>query len=655
MTSATRRIILPGALILCAAAVLRLHHLGWSLPHTYEEATPLRVAFQMWGWDRDLDVSLNPHFFNYPSLVLYVHFIAQGLVFLLLRLAGSIQTMQDWQVLYLTDPSVIYLAERGVNVMFALGSLGGTFLLGRAMAGPVAGLIAALLVAVNPFHIARSQMIEVDMALTCLVSLALWGCVRVAHTGRRHDYVAAGLMIGLAASSKYTGFFLLIPLLVAHLLWNRSRSVAWRDLGLALAGSAAVFALTSPFVLIDFAHFWQGFSTERAHMMGGHFGLSDAPAWRFYLQTLAGRILGLPTATFAAAGIVVWALVRRDRAAIVLLAFLSGYAIIVSSWTMRADRYLLPVLPAVCVFAAGALAALAASPYRRSAARMLACVVLVWLCGTDLVRYRQQARMIQADPRTDAAEWIEQNLPTGSFILVENQGPEFLSPVTIMQLDPGLREAVLEKTAARPLYAVQLLPMSQTSSEQSGPFYSMGLYPDADYVVTTGAVRDRYEHEPARYARQVEFYRQLDLGMQKLKSFEARGGDAVGITVYRCGQHDAPFGARKRATAPPRLPDSALASGRAGASYYFQLGANHEYFGHDHEAYVCYIRALESGTHDEHVFMHCVLGAVRTLLKTRQSDTAVRVLDRAVEIAPDDEIRSMILDLRQRIITHGAL
>ena len=66
-------LIMTGLLIL--AVGLRIYGLGWGLPEVFEEATPLKKAWKMWGWDRDGGIDLNPHFFNYPSLVIYLHFL----------------------------------------------------------------------------------------------------------------------------------------------------------------------------------------------------------------------------------------------------------------------------------------------------------------------------------------------------------------------------------------------------------------------------------------------------------------------------------------------------------------------------------------------------------------------------------------------------
>ncbi|HET6350045.1 MAG TPA: hypothetical protein VFH88_13280, partial [Candidatus Krumholzibacteria bacterium] len=103
-------------LILAAAAWVRITGLNWGLPHTYEEATPLRVAVSMWGWVTGQPTTLNPSFFNYPSLSFYLHFLIQGILFLVLKLTGAMASVADWRFLYLTDPTPQYVAARLLGV-----------------------------------------------------------------------------------------------------------------------------------------------------------------------------------------------------------------------------------------------------------------------------------------------------------------------------------------------------------------------------------------------------------------------------------------------------------------------------------------------------------------------------------------------------------
>ncbi|MCK5613107.1 hypothetical protein KAR91_65140, partial [Candidatus Pacearchaeota archaeon] len=70
------------------ATVLRIYGIDWGLPQVYEEATPLYKAWEMWGWGARDSLDLNPHFFNYPSLSIYLQFMGQGLLYVLLKIFG---------------------------------------------------------------------------------------------------------------------------------------------------------------------------------------------------------------------------------------------------------------------------------------------------------------------------------------------------------------------------------------------------------------------------------------------------------------------------------------------------------------------------------------------------------------------------------------
>src|SRR5207244_5897414 len=71
--------------IALAALALRLHGIGWGLPEVFEEAYPFKAAWEMWGWGPQRGLDLNPHFFKYPSLTLYLQFLVQGILYVAMR------------------------------------------------------------------------------------------------------------------------------------------------------------------------------------------------------------------------------------------------------------------------------------------------------------------------------------------------------------------------------------------------------------------------------------------------------------------------------------------------------------------------------------------------------------------------------------------
>jgi hypothetical protein len=103
---------------------------------------------------------------------------------------------------------------------------------------------------------------------------------------------------------------------------------------------------------------------------------------------------------------------------------------------------------------------------------------------------------------------------------------------------------------------------------------------------------------------------------------------------------------------PPVLPYTATRSQQA--PFYYELGADYEYYGHAYEAYVSYRRALDRGTGNRQLFLQCVLGAVRTLVSTRQNETAIRFLEQVSGAAPDEDARRVIEAMRRTLVEQQA-
>ncbi|HEX6791193.1 MAG TPA: glycosyltransferase family 39 protein [Candidatus Krumholzibacteria bacterium] len=634
--------------ILVAALALRVVGLGWSLPSTYEEATPLKTAVAMWGWPAGVDPTLNPCFFNYPSLTFYVHFVVQGVAWLILKATGHISSPVSWYVQYLTDPTPMYLASRFTNAVIATLTVFFIFKLGKTIIGSRGGLIAALLLATSPYHIARSQMIDVDIPLTCFVVLAMYGMALMVRRGGTRSHVLAGITIGLAASCKYTGWLLLLPFLVAGLAAPASTS-RWRHLGMAVLVAVISYVATSPYTIIEWSKTRASLALEREHMRLGHFGSDTSASWQYYAQALPS-IVGVIAGILALAG-AVRLLVRKERRAYPALAFVVLYLLIVSTWAMKAERYLLPVLPLVLVFTAAALAPLVERGTRavqsaasRSRIGWLTVALLLLFNARAISGHREHA---QSDARDDAQAWIEENVPPASFIVSENYGPDLLNPSLLIQLSPEVRREVLVRWKARPLYAHVALPMYQTRPERSGPFYSVAAYPEADYFITTNAIRRRYERDPERFGAQVEFYADLEKRCEKVNEFS----DAQGarILVYRPRERREPFGKRLTVSPPPVLRrDTGDSTGRE-AGFYFTLGTDYEYFKHLPEATESYRLALAYGAINRQLFSQCVFRYAQCLVMQGKRTEALTELGRLQQGVRDSEMQGMIGQLIKQI------
>src|SRR5262249_52617872 len=229
---------------------------------------------------------------------------------------------------------------------------------------------------------------------------------------------------------------------------------------------------------------------ERAHLRLGHFGSESGSAWSFYFAVWFKTLLGWVPGALAGVGIIVLAIWRRIPWAIVCAACIAAFWLAIVGWALKADRYLLPVVPAASVFAA-AIAWLALRK-RSWAFPGVAVAVIVWI-ATDVPRWNEAFARQGSDPTQEAKRWIEENLPEESMVVAEAYGPELYSPLTALRPEEG-------RTPRR--YWLVPVPMFQVGPERSAAYYDPRLYAEADAWVVTGAVSSCYRREPERFPNQ---------------------------------------------------------------------------------------------------------------------------------------------------------
>ena len=120
-------------------------------------------------------------------------------------------------------------------------------LVGRSF-GPVAGLLAALALALTPISVATNRHNNLESLLVLTVLLAAWAFILAAETGRLRWLVVGGLVMGLGFNIKMLEAFLVLPAL--YLLYLVAAPVGWRrrmiHLGLA---TVVIVAASLPWVV----------------------------------------------------------------------------------------------------------------------------------------------------------------------------------------------------------------------------------------------------------------------------------------------------------------------------------------------------------------------------------------------------------------------
>ena len=401
--------------ILGVAAWLRCWGLAFGLPHTLarpDEEVVFAIAL------RCFERQFNPHFFDWPTLYMYVVGAGDILYFNIGRLAGWFPLEYDFLLSVARNHAPVFLIARGVSATLGVATVWVTYLVGRRLFAPSVALAGAAFLAVAPLHVRDSHFGLPDVAATMLVVTAFYFVVCYAQSGRRKDAWLVGLFAGLAASTKYNAGLMLVPGLWVILRDVRGADAARLRLALLCALTAlAAFIAASPYVLLDWRGFLEGLRRISAHLSAGHV-TQDSWAWRTHLTSSLWYGLGWPVLATGIVGLATY--VWRDRRAGPLFALfpLLYFALIGAGHTAFA-RYVIPVLPFLCLAAGFVVVDVAAAVTDRSARRFAVPVAIVCLGAVLAAPGLRSAvamdRLLsRPDNRLVAAAWLRSTYPEGA-------------------------------------------------------------------------------------------------------------------------------------------------------------------------------------------------------------------------------------------------
>ena len=251
------------------------------------------------------------------------------------------------------------VAGRVVVAVLGVATVLAVHLLGARLYGRRVGLVAALLVAVMPYHVVVTRQVLLDGPMVLFATLTLYCLVRFVQDQRMLWYVAAGAMLGLTMLTKETSVVLAGGVYAFLALTPTVRRPVRMSL-LALAAMVAVF-LTHPVsqALAGRSQtgksylVWQLFRRPN-HSMG------------FYLETVPVAMGLLVVA--AAAGGLWWLRRRRSWRETLLVSWIAAPVVFFQLWPVKGFQYLLPAAAPVAVLAARALIGL---PVPERIARLL--------------------------------------------------------------------------------------------------------------------------------------------------------------------------------------------------------------------------------------------------------------------------------------------
>lgn len=490
-------------LVTAVALALRLFGVWFGWPHVFhpDEARVVARAARL------LQVGdPNPHFFTYPTLYLY----SLSLVLAPISLLTS----------YADQPALFHLAARCVNAVIGTVTVPLVYLLAYRVSGRTAAMVAAAALAVNPLHVEESHFATTDVPATLLFTAGLWHTVAAYESGTLRQYFLAGATAGFAMSTKYPAGLVFLAVPVAAALGR----VQVKRLVVAALAFAVAFFVGTPFAAFDPRAFLDDMVTEWIATRSGFLGATHPDAL-YYVQRLGPVMMGA-----ALLGAIALAL-KRPRQCLVLLAGTLPLALLMSGALIKLDRYVLPVVPVLCLFMGCFVAWMLESVPGRM--RVLAGVGVTALMLAAPAREAAACVVGQAAPdqRMEAAHWMAANLTGGPIVWLpphEWMGPPIhtLGGRLPHSYDDRVRERivweerVLADRATKPLVAQALAYRVHTPEMAERRLKTLpgiedvpqGTFPrGVQYVVMSNAFKELYQDPDtaAAYPKSTEFWRRV--------------------------------------------------------------------------------------------------------------------------------------------------
>ena len=508
--------------ILAAAAALRFWGIDFGLPYdgiTYNSLTIEEIQ----EVHRAMKLGAGEYSWMFGKGGLYLLlFIEYGFYYGISWLFGWVSNTREFAQHVLQDRTTLYLIGRVTVALMGVATCFVVYQIAKRLYDQRVALGAALIGATAYYHAAFSAVINVDIGMT----LALWTSVLVyleyEKTAKPRFLLGAGALGAVSIAFKLPGAVILPLLWIALATTPRNRGAprqTIRECATLFVSLLVTLTVIAPewvrsigdIVRYNFSALIQSAS---AAVPDGDDLDSDIEAitilhsggWQLrYLEHLVKDYNVVLTASAAIALVI--GMLRRNRWDLIIGGFVVVFVGVMSlSDRTQAERYLLPIMPALWILGSRGAMAIGRRHWSLTAA---ALGLIVAVPSFGLVR--QDIEKMQLDTRVHAKLWIEANVPSGAKILMDGMRYR-LSQAPPLNPDPATVARSVKRASkegedlGRGVSKLALSVYKEALGRVQGPTYEListdhGLevetvqyYVDNcfNYIVTSSLISERF-------------------------------------------------------------------------------------------------------------------------------------------------------------------
>lgn len=441
-------------IILLLAATIRVIGIWHGYPYSYypDEAHFVKRALSFGTFD------FNPHWFHKPAFYMYLLFFEYGMFFIFGKLMNIWNSVSEFATFYILNPGPFYLIGRLTTTAFGVGTVWLVYRSGERHFKKSVGLIGALLLALSSGHVMACRDVKADIPATFFAFASMYFLLSFLTEKKSRDLLYAAALAGLGTATKYYPIVMLLPIVGSiigiainhHDEFIKKVKYVISFSILAVSTFWMVHFVSAPYNFLDplgCKATFKGISrlTKKLFVvleinevsaskndfisqpLNFFEGLSD-----YFQVFLATNGTGFIIGVFALIGF--FALLARNRTCSRVIFLSYPFIFFLTSVFVypgyAQPRHQLPIYPFLAVAGGYFIVQLAGTTFLRK--KVIYGTMLVLLCWPLIDNIQQSLYIAKIDTRNLAKDWIEDNIPADSKLLIDENGVKLLTSKSVI-------------------------------------------------------------------------------------------------------------------------------------------------------------------------------------------------------------------------------